>query len=107
LGWLFNNISYVIMIAGANDISSGGVALVYIANVLPSMIMKLTLPYWFHLLNYSNRLLLCCAFMVLSFVLVAYGNGLVPQLVGVCLTSLLSGIGEASFLTAFYDIGLP
>jgi hypothetical protein len=39
------------MIAGAQEISEGGVALVYLANVLPSFFAKLTLPYWFHLLS--------------------------------------------------------
>jgi len=103
---LFNNSSYVIMIAGAKHISSGGVALVYIANVVPSFMVKLTLPYWFDLMGYTTRLWLCQALMVASFCLVAFGSGNVYlQLTGVALTSLMSGIGEASFLalTHYYN----
>ena len=37
---------YVIMIAGANDISSGAVGLVYFCAVFPALLVKLTAPYW-------------------------------------------------------------
>ena len=102
---LFNNTSYVIMIAAAGDISSGGVALVYLCNVLPSFLIKVTLPYWFHLFSYSARLVLCSVLMVTSFALVSYGESLTMKLAGVCLTSAQGGIGEPSFLalTHFYD----
>ncbi len=38
--------AYVIMIAGANDISSGAIGLVYLAAILPSLCLKITAPYW-------------------------------------------------------------
>ena len=34
------------MNAGATEISGGAIGLVYLANIAPSMITKLTLPYW-------------------------------------------------------------
>ena len=37
---------YVIMIAGANDISSGAVGLVYFCAVFPALLVKLSAPYW-------------------------------------------------------------
>ena len=37
---------YVIMIAGANEISSGAVGLVYFCAVLPSLLVKVSAPYW-------------------------------------------------------------
>ena len=42
--WLFA--VYVIMIAGANDISSGAVGLVYFCTVFPALLVKLSAPYW-------------------------------------------------------------
>ena len=38
---------YVIMIAGANEISSGAVGLVYFCAVFPSLLVKLSAPYWY------------------------------------------------------------
>ena len=37
---------YVIMIAGANDISSGAVGLVYFCAVFPALLVKISAPYW-------------------------------------------------------------
>ena len=34
------------MLAGAKEISSGGVALVFLADIAPTFIIKLTAPYW-------------------------------------------------------------
>lgn len=38
--------AYVIMIAGANDISDGSVGLVYFCAIFPTLLVKLTCPYW-------------------------------------------------------------
>ena len=37
---------YVIMIAGANEISSGSVGLVYFCAIFPALLVKLSAPYW-------------------------------------------------------------
>jgi hypothetical protein len=42
-----NNSTYVIMIAAAKEISSGGVALVYLADIAPTFLVKLSAPYWY------------------------------------------------------------
>ncbi|CAM9300178.1 unnamed protein product [Phaeothamnion confervicola] len=42
---LINNAGYVIMMAAAKDIEGGGVGYVFLADVLPSFIVKLTGPY--------------------------------------------------------------
>ena len=34
------------MLAGADEISSGSVGLVYLAAILPALTIKLTAPYW-------------------------------------------------------------
>ncbi|CAM9752280.1 unnamed protein product [Choristocarpus tenellus] len=102
---LINNSGYVIMMAGAKKIAPGGVGLVFLADVLPSLVTKLTAPYWFHLVPYSWRVWICSTLMVLSFVTVGYGNSTGVQLLGVAFSSLQGGLGEASFLAlaAFYD----
>ena len=71
--------AYVIMLAGANEISSGAVGLTYLCAVLPSLLVKATGPYWFHYLSYKVRSWLIAALMSLSYVVVAFGDGLPPQ----------------------------
>ena len=71
--------AYVIMLAGANEISSGAVGLTYLCAVLPSLLVKATGPYWFHYLSYKVRSWLIAALMSLSYVVVAFGDGLAPQ----------------------------
>ena len=95
---IINNIIYVIMIAGAKEINSGGVALVFLANIAPSLVVKGTGPYWFHLVSYRMRVIIAGLFAVISLILVALGNELTIQLIGVCFSALQSSLGEASIL---------
>ncbi|CAJ1953494.1 unnamed protein product [Cylindrotheca closterium] len=107
---LLNNASYVIMIACAKNISEGGTALVFLANVGPSMMVKLSAPYWFDHVSYKHRMFLATVAMVGSFSLVASNSSedaattssskvvLAWKLLGVALGSLQSGLGEASLL---------
>lgn len=44
---LLNNSAYVIMIAGANSISSAAIGLVYLCAVLPGVALKASAPYWY------------------------------------------------------------
>lgn len=98
LGFI-NNIGYVIMIAGAQEISSGGVGLVYFMDISPALLVKLTGPYWFPLISYQHRTYLGALWMLLSFLVVAYGSGsLWLQLLGVAFSGLQSGMMEASYL---------
>jgi len=43
------------MIAGAKQIASGGVGLVFLAGVVPSFAITLSAPYWYHLVPYGTR----------------------------------------------------
>jgi hypothetical protein len=43
---LLNNSSYVIMIAGANEIDASAVGLVFLAAIAPTALVKLSAPYW-------------------------------------------------------------
>lgn len=108
LAGLFNNSSYVIMIAGAKSISPSMVGLVFVCLIVPSFIMKSTGPFWFHLFEYRTRVFIATMLMVTSFVLVAVG-GIKHfqwlQFLGITCGSFQSGMGESSFLafTAFFD----
>jgi battenin len=105
---LFNNSSYVIMIAGAKSISPSMVGLVYVCLIVPSFTMKISGPYWYHLIEYKTRIFIATMLMTTSFVLVAIG-GIKElqwlQFLGIICGSFQSGMGESSFLafTAFFD----
>lgn len=105
---LMNNMPFVIMNAGAKDIAPDLVGLVYVANIIPGLMMKLTGPYWFHKVPYKLRILITAMQMSTSFILVAVGLQLdvfALMLLGVAIGSSQAGFGEASFLalTSFYD----
>ncbi|CAK9008601.1 unnamed protein product [Durusdinium trenchii] len=102
---LLNNFLWVVMNAGAGSINEAGIALVYLVNVVPSLTMKLTGPYWFHYVSYRCRINLMAFFMVLCLCIVAWSNSGHVKLLGVGFCSLAAGMGEASILamTSFYD----
>jgi hypothetical protein len=52
---LMNNGSYVVMNAGATEIAKGGVSAVYLANIIPAFLIKITAPYWFDRVTHIMR----------------------------------------------------
>jgi hypothetical protein len=62
------------MLACATNISSGGVALVFLANQLPGLLAKLTAPFWFHKVSYRKRMKMASLAMGLACLLVGYGG---------------------------------
>ena len=105
---LLNNCAYVIMIANAKYISEGGVAAVYICNIVPGLLVQITAPYWFDHISYQIRLRCASISMAVAFLLVSYFSHragtysnhvvLMGQLLGVALISFQCGLGEASLL---------
>jgi battenin len=96
------------MNAGAKEIVPSMVGLIYTCSVGPALLVKLTGPYWFHLVTYKVRIVVCSFMIMLSFILVAVGEIYKlqsVQFVGVCVSSAQSGFGEASFLalSSFYN----
>jgi battenin len=102
---VLNNTSYVIMLAAAKHLSEGGTAVVYIVNVLPGLLVKLSAPYWFHRVSYRLRVSTAAAFMALAFVITGNAerqsshNSWLP-FVGVAFVSMQCALGEASLLAA-------
>ncbi|KAM5228142.1 battenin isoform 2-T2 [Ctenodactylus gundi] len=107
---LCNNFSYVVMLSAAHDIlrherTSGNQShAVLLADILPTLVIKLLAPLGLHLLPYSPRVLVSGVCSAGSFVLVAFSHSVGTSLCGVVLASISSGLGEVTFLslTAFY-----
>uniref|UniRef100_A0A7S2SJG6 Battenin n=2 Tax=Mucochytrium quahogii TaxID=96639 RepID=A0A7S2SJG6_9STRA len=95
---LLNNSIYVVMNAGAKSISAGGVGLVYAVNIAPALIIKGTLPYWYHLMSYDTRMIIVAVLNVCCLLLVGVSTDMTVQLIGVALGAFASALGEASFL---------
>jgi battenin len=105
LAGVWNNAPYVIMLAAAKEVSEGGVALVYIANILPGLLIKASGPYWFDRVSYATRLYTAAFFMGLAFASVAFFSAqtadwrtLGGQLFGIAFISAQCALGEASIL---------
>jgi battenin len=83
------------------DIPKGTVLL---ADVIPSMVVKLTAPYYIHLVPYNVRIWLLSAISATGMLLVGYSSaardasGITIKMAGIVLASLSSGGGELSFL---------
>ena len=102
LAGVLNNATYVVMNAGAKQISPQAVGYVYVCNVLPSFLAQVSGPYWYHYIPYANRMKIVAYCMSLSFLLVVFGQIygiLYLQFIGIAITSFQSGFGEASFLS--------
>jgi len=71
---LLNNAPWVLMLACATNISSGGVALVFLANQTPGLLTKLSAPFWFHKVSYRKRIKMASVAMALACCLVGFGG---------------------------------
>ncbi|KAI4733575.1 Rgp1-domain-containing protein [Aureobasidium sp. EXF-12298] len=117
--WLFgliNNVLYVIILSSALDLVGPAVpkSLVLLFDVVPSFLVKLTAPYYIHLVPYNLRILAFVALSTCGMLLVALspsaadpnvdGGSISIKMLGVILASISSGGGELSFLglTHFY-----
>jgi battenin len=95
---LLNNAPFVVMNAGAKSISEGSVALVYLANILPGLLIKSTAPYWLDTVPYWLRISVCTGCMVTSFCVVALSSDMYVQLFGVAFSAAQGSMGEATLL---------
>ncbi|XP_075420808.1 battenin isoform X2 [Tenrec ecaudatus] len=86
------------------DCNSVSTAAVLLADILPTLLIKVLAPFGLHLLPYSPRVLVSGVCAAGSFILVAFSQSVGTSLCGVVLASISSGLGEITFLslTAFY-----
>ncbi|CDK24566.1 unnamed protein product [Kuraishia capsulata CBS 1993] len=112
--WLFgliNNVLYVVILSAAVDLVGPLVpkATVLLADVLPSFSLKLTAPFFIHIIPYSYRIFVLIGLSMLGMVIVAFATETSWILFGIVLASSSSGLGELTFLqlTHYYgDISL-
>ncbi|XP_028670734.1 battenin isoform X2 [Erpetoichthys calabaricus] len=87
------------------DCNSLSTAAVLLADILPTLVIKFTAPFYIHLIPYGFRVLICIFTAAASFLIVSFSTGVWMSLFGVVFASISSGLGELSFLslTAFFD----
>ncbi|XP_030066022.1 battenin isoform X1 [Microcaecilia unicolor] len=86
------------------DCNAISTAAILLADILPTLVIKFTAPFFLHLVPYNYRVLLCFLTAAGSFLIVSYSTTITVSLLGVVFASISSGLGEISFLglTAYY-----
>lgn len=80
------------------DCNPVSTAAVLLADILPTLLIKLTAPFYIHKIPYGFRVLLCVATATISFLMVSFSSTVVMSIIGVVFASMSSGFGELSFL---------
>jgi battenin len=108
--WIFglvNNVLYVVILSAAIDLvgPEAPKAIVLLADVMPSFVIKFAAPFFIHKVPYKVRISSLVALSSIGMLVIAYSERVGPRLFGVILASLSSGLGEISFLqlTHFYS----
>ncbi|XP_034567561.1 battenin [Notolabrus celidotus] len=106
--------SAALTVGGGNSSSSNSsrydcnpvsTAAVLLADILPTLVIKLTAPFFIHKMPYGIRVLFCAAMAASSFLLVSFSSSVWMSILGVIFASFSSGLGELSFLslTVFFS----
>ncbi|ROL49430.1 Phosphoribosyl pyrophosphate synthase-associated protein 2 [Anabarilius grahami] len=102
---LCNNFAYVVMLSAAHDIlqkqesQNTTTPAVLLADILPTLIIKFTAPFYIHKVPYGFRVLVCFLTAVVSFLMVSFSSTILMSITGVVFASISSGLGELSFLS--------
>lgn len=104
---LVNNVLYVVILSAAVDLVGPQTpkAVVLLADVLPSFLIKLAAPFFVHKLPYNRRIHILVVLSVIGMLSVALLPPLWLKICGIVLASFSSGLGEVTFLqlTHFFD----
>ncbi|XP_029015668.1 battenin [Betta splendens] len=86
------------------DCNPVSTAAVLLADILPTLAIKLSAPFVIHKLPYGFRVLFCIIMAAISFLLVSFSSAVWMSILGVVFASISSGLGELSFLalTVFF-----
>ncbi|QRW13447.1 batten disease protein CLN3 [Ceratobasidium sp. AG-Ba] len=98
---LMNNVLYVIILSAALDLvpPSTPKGIIAFCNIAPALIAKVGWPYFLKgKIQYTRRLLSCCALSVSGMLIVAAFETLSARLLGIAFASFASGLGELTFL---------
>lgn len=87
------------------DCNPVSTAAVLLADILPTLFIKLLAPFVIHRLPYGFRVLFCAAMAAASFLLVSFSSAVWMSILGVIFASIGAGLGELSFLslTVFFS----
>ncbi|MCJ8739100.1 hypothetical protein PDJAM_G00043350 [Pangasius djambal] len=81
------------------DCNPVSTAAVLLADILPTLVIKLTAPFVIHKMPYGFRILVCVATAATSFLVVSFSSTVWMSILGVIFASVSSGLGELSFLS--------
>ncbi|KAI0342458.1 batten's disease protein Cln3 [Trametopsis cervina] len=98
---LINNVLYVIILSAALDLvpPSTPKGIIAFCNIFPALLAKIGWPYVLKgRIRYAKRLIGCCVLSVTGMAVVALFDSLFMRLLGICLASFSSGLGELTFL---------
>ncbi|TNM97421.1 hypothetical protein fugu_015577 [Takifugu bimaculatus] len=84
--------------ASRYDCNPVSTAAVLLADILPSLSVKLAAPFVIHAVPYGFRVMICVIMTATSFLLVAFSSAVWMSILGVIFASFSSGLGELSFL---------
>nr|XP_061811777.1 battenin-like [Nerophis lumbriciformis] len=87
------------------DCNSLSTAAVLLADILPTLIIKMSAPLIIHKVPYGFRILFCVIMATTSFLVVSFSSAVWMSIIGVIFASTSSGFGELSFLslTVYYS----
>ncbi|XP_076609465.1 battenin [Chaetodon auriga] len=88
------------------DCNPVSTAAVLLADILPTLVIKLFAPFLIHKVPYGIRVLFCVIMAAASFLLVSFSSAVWMSILGVIFASISSGLGELSFLslTVFFSM---
>lgn len=101
---VINNVLYVMILSAALDLVGATTpkSVVLLANILPSVIVKLVAPYIFEHIPYYVRVTAVVGTNFLGMILISSSSGLLGRLSGVAMASAAAGAGEITFLQISY-----
>uniref|UniRef100_UPI0037E863DA battenin isoform X2 n=1 Tax=Semicossyphus pulcher TaxID=241346 RepID=UPI0037E863DA len=87
------------------DCNPVSTAAVLLADILPTLVIKMFAPFVIHKVPYGIRVLFCAIIAAASFLLVSFSSSVWMSILGVIFASVSSGLGELSFLslTVFFS----
>ncbi|KAL3987700.1 hypothetical protein ACER0C_014815 [Sarotherodon galilaeus] len=87
------------------DCNPVSTAAVLLADILPTLFIKVFAPFVIHKMPYGVRVLFCAIMAATSFLLVSFSSAVWMSILGVMFASISSGLGELSFLslTVFFS----
>jgi len=98
---LINNVLYVIILSAALDLvpPSTPKGIIAFCNIFPALLAKLGWPYFLKgKIRYTRRIVGCALLSFIGMLVVALYETLFARLLGICLASFSSGLGEITFL---------